>query len=50
MMNRTREILTRLAKGNKIPVEDIKSLIEENRKLRRLVYATCVKGNKPLAA
>jgi len=46
-MNRTREILTRLSKGKRIPVEDIKYLIEENRKLRRLVYETCVRGNTP---
>lgn len=49
-MNRTRDIEERLAKGSKISDEDIKHLIEENRKLRRLVYVTCVKGNRSVAA
>ncbi|MBT3380263.1 MAG: hypothetical protein HN742_00940 [Lentisphaerae bacterium] len=50
MMNRTQQILTRLEREGEVPIEDIKQLIEENRKLRRLVYAACVKGNRNIAA
>jgi len=50
IMNRTREILERLETGKRVSKADIKYLIEENRKLKRLVYASCVRGSRSLAA